>query len=96
MSTLQSQASVGSRALGAGLTLAVSVGLFAYGGLWLDDRFGTKPWLLLVAVALGLLGGMLHLIRVLAPELWPFGKLPSETPPHDRGRPPDGPPQPPA
>jgi len=31
------------RALGAGLTLAVSVGLFAYGGQWLDARFGTKP-----------------------------------------------------
>ncbi|MBL8733769.1 MAG: AtpZ/AtpI family protein, partial [Planctomycetes bacterium] len=37
-----------ARTLGAGLTLAVSVGLFAYGGLWLDERFGTKPWLLLL------------------------------------------------
>ncbi|MCA8977386.1 MAG: AtpZ/AtpI family protein [Planctomycetes bacterium] len=50
--------------------------LFAYGGLWLDTRFGTKPWCLLVSVLLGILGGMLHVIRVLAPELWPFGKLP--------------------
>ena len=63
------------RALGAGVTLAVSVGLFAYGGLWLDARFGTKPWLLLLCVGFGIVGGMLHLIRVLAPELWPFGKL---------------------
>lgn len=60
--------------MGAGLTLAVSVGLFAYGGLWLDARFGTKPWLLLLCVGCGIAGGILHLIRVLAPELWPFGK----------------------
>jgi F0F1-type ATP synthase assembly protein I len=63
-----------SRALGAGLTLAVSVGLFAYFGLWLDARFGTRPWLLLVCVGCGIVGGILHLIRVLAPEQWPFGK----------------------
>jgi len=64
----------GQRAIGAGLTLAVSVGVFAYGGLWLDRQFGTKPWLLLLLVLLGILGGMLHLIREVAPELWPFGK----------------------
>lgn len=61
---------------GAGLTLAVTVGLFAYGGLWLDAQFGTKPWLLLLCVGCGIAGGLLHLIRVLAPEMWPFGKLP--------------------
>ena len=64
------------RVYGAGLTLAVAVGMFAYGGLWLDARFGTKPWLLLLCVVCGIVGGILHLIRVLAPEQWPFGKLP--------------------
>jgi F0F1-type ATP synthase assembly protein I len=49
--------------------------LFAYGGLQLDAHFGTKPWLLLVCVLCGIVGGILHLIAVLAPELWPFGKL---------------------
>lgn len=78
---------VGSpRALGAGLTLAASVGLFAYAGLWLDARFGTKPWLLLLCVVCGIVGGILHLIRVLAPELWPFGRLPRNRDPG--GRPP--------
>lgn len=62
----------GTRALGAGLTLAVSVGLFAYSGLWLDARLGTKPWCLLACVGCGIGGGILHLIRVLAPEMWPF------------------------
>lgn len=78
---LQRNTGVGSRAFGAGLTLAVSVGLFAYGGLWLDTKFGTKPWLLVLCVLCGIAGGMLHLIRVLAPELWPFGKLPRNGPP---------------
>ena len=71
-----SSSSVGQRALGAGLTLAVSVGLFAYGGLWLDARFGTKPWLLLLCVVCGIVGGILHLIRELAPGSWPFGRVP--------------------
>jgi len=68
----------GSRAMSAGLTLAVTVGLFAYAGLWLDKYLGTAPLCLLALVGLGMVGGMLHLIRLLAPELWPFGKLPSD------------------
>jgi F0F1-type ATP synthase assembly protein I len=76
-----------ARSLSAGLTLAVSVGLFAYGGLWLDARFGTKPWLLLLCVGFGIVGGILHLIRVLAPELWPFGKLPRDGGPPPSARP---------
>jgi hypothetical protein len=80
MSNLQKQSKVGSNALGAGLTLAVSVGLFAYGGLWLDAKWGTRPWMLLLCVCLGIVGGILHLIRVLAPEFWPFGRLPKDGP----------------
>jgi len=76
MSNLKKQSKGSSNALGAGLTLAVSVGLFAYGGLWLDAKLGTRPWLLLLCVGLGIVGGILHLIRVLAPELWPFGRQP--------------------
>lgn len=70
--------------LGHGLTLAVVLGLFAYGGLWLDARLGTRPWCLLVCVALGFTGSILHLIRVLAPELWPFAPAPKTKsgPPH--------------
>jgi len=60
------------RATSVGLTMGVSVGLFAYGGLWLDEQFGTKPWLLLLAVAAGILGSVLHLIHVLMPEKWPW------------------------
>mgnify|MGYP001191768989 CR=1 FL=1 len=74
MKPLQTPPSGSAGAIGAGLTLAVSVGVFAYAGLWLDTQFGTRPWLLLLCVGCGIVGGILHLIRVLAPELWPFGR----------------------
>ena len=84
------QSRSGQRAVGAGLTLAVSVGLFAYGGLWLDRQLGTKPWMLLLLSALGIVGGMLHLIREVAPEMWPFGDAAGQQPvpedPDDRDR----------
>ena len=67
------------RSLGVGLTFATSVGLFAYGGLWLDKQFDTKPWLLLLSVVCGITGGTLHLILVLAPEYWPFKKPAKKT-----------------
>jgi hypothetical protein len=52
--------------------MGVSVGLFAYGGLWLDEQFGTKPWLLLLCVIAGIGGSILHMIHVLMPEKWPW------------------------
>lgn len=76
--TTESRAKGGQQAVGAGLTMAVSVGLFAYGGLWLDRQFGTRPWFLLLLSCCGIVGGMLHLIRVVAPDMWPFGKLASD------------------
>lgn len=60
------------RVTGVGLTMGVSVGLFAYGGLWLDQQFGTKPWLLLLCVIAGIVGSILHMIHVLMPEKWPW------------------------
>lgn len=56
-----------SRALGAGLTFAVTVALFAWGGTWLDKTLSTSPWLVLVCTLLGVLGGSIHVIAELAP-----------------------------
>ena len=67
--------------LGVGMTLAVVVALFAYGGLWLDDRLGTTPLFVLLGVLLGIVGGLIHLLRVLAPELLPFGRRPKKPDP---------------
>lgn len=70
-----------SSALGAGLTFAVAMVLFALGGLWVDDRLGTRPLFLLVGVALALVGGTIHLLRVFAPGTLPFGRKPPPDPP---------------
>jgi F0F1-type ATP synthase assembly protein I len=32
-------------------------------GLWLDRKFGTKPWILMGLMLLGMVGGMVRLIR---------------------------------
>jgi len=36
-----------------GLTFIVCIALGFFGGRWLDDLFGTSPWLLLVGILLG-------------------------------------------
>ena len=64
----------GHRAFGAGLTMAVSVTGFAYLGIWLDERWETKPWLTLSLVLFALAGGFLHLLRAVAPEMLPKKK----------------------
>ena len=43
---------------GVGLQFAVTLVLFALGGIWLDKRLGTSPWLL---IGLGLGGAGLAL-----------------------------------
>ena len=43
-------------ALTAAMELAIIPVLFALSGLWLDSRFGTKPLLLMVMVALAIVG----------------------------------------
>lgn len=43
-------------------------------GWWLDLLLGTPPVLLIVGVLLGFVGGFIHLLAVVAPDLLPFGK----------------------
>lgn len=43
-----------------GLEMVVPIGL----GWWLDGVFGTKPWIAVVGVFLGLGAGFLHLIAL--------------------------------
>jgi hypothetical protein len=63
-----------AHALGAGLTFAATVALFALGGLWLDGKLATSPLFVLLGIALGLVGGTIHLLRVVAPSALPFGR----------------------
>jgi len=46
-----------------GLVLAICVGLGAWGGLWLDERWGTSPWMTVVGVVLGSVAGFIELLR---------------------------------
>jgi ATP synthase protein I len=47
--------------VGLELGIAVIVGLL--GGMWLDNRFGTTPWLMLVFLVLGLVAGFRNVLR---------------------------------
>ena len=65
-----------SRHIGGGLTFAVTIGLFAFGGYLLDRALDSRPAFLITGFFLGGVGGFLHLVRVVAPELLPWGKKP--------------------
>jgi F0F1-type ATP synthase assembly protein I len=43
--------------------------MLAFGGIgyWLDGRFGTKPWLLLAGLILGMIGGFVSFFRLVLP-----------------------------
>lgn len=47
--------------VGLELGIAVIVGLL--GGMWLDNRLGTTPWLMLVLLVLGLVAGFRNVLR---------------------------------
>jgi F0F1-type ATP synthase assembly protein I len=46
-----------------GLQIAVTVVLFLFIGKFADDRFGTKPWLMVAGIVIGFAGGMIHFFR---------------------------------
>ncbi len=53
----------GGDMMGAGMQFAGALLVFTLGGNWLDGKFGTKPWLLLTGIALGLVGGFISLLK---------------------------------
>ena len=50
--------------LGLGSQMVLTMVLFVAGGYFLDQRFGTTPWLLLAAALLGMVAVFTHLTRV--------------------------------
>jgi ATP synthase protein I len=48
---------------GAGIELAGATAGLALLGYWIDGKFGTKPWGILVGVFIGLVGGLYNLVR---------------------------------
>lgn len=49
--------------LGLGLEIAVGVGLGYVAGNWLDQKFGWKPWGVLVGTLLGFAAGLYPLVK---------------------------------
>lgn len=54
---------------GLGLQFALSILVFLYLGQWLDRRFGTEPWLLLISVFVGAGGSFYSIYRKLMADL---------------------------
>ena len=48
---------------GVGLELAGAVAGLALLGYWIDGRYGTAPWGMLVGVVIGIVGGLYNLVR---------------------------------
>jgi len=51
--------------LSVGTMLAASLCLGVLGGYWADGKFGTKPWLTLAGLLLGLGVGVYNLVMVI-------------------------------
>jgi len=79
----------GSEFLGAGLTWSVSVALLAFLGHLLDGQIATSPWFLVIGAVLGAVGGFVHFVNLVAPDLLPFRRRRGRS--SDSDSPPDSP-----
>lgn len=48
---------------GVGVEFAAAVAGFTAVGYWIDRRYGSAPWGLIIGAALGLIGGSYNLVR---------------------------------
>jgi len=55
------------RFIGVGWFVGVSILLGVWGGLWLDEKFGTAPILVIVGLILGLVVAFYGVYRMLLP-----------------------------
>ena len=53
------------RLMGLGLQFVIAILLCLYGGMWLDARLHTAPWLMLIGALLGASAGFYSMFRVL-------------------------------
>ena len=53
----------GARLTGLGIEFAAAVGGLTVLGVWIDRRFETAPWGVLIGAGIGLIGGTYNMIR---------------------------------
>jgi F0F1-type ATP synthase assembly protein I len=70
--------------MGLGFQLAAAMAVFGAIGWWLDERWKTTPWLLVVGVLLGAVGGMISIIRTSIRSGRPKADAPSANGPKGR------------
>jgi ATP synthase protein I len=46
-----------------GIQLALAVLVFFFLGRWLDEKFGTAPWLMIAGLFVGVTGGLISFFR---------------------------------
>lgn len=51
------------RLAGKGVELAATVGVACLLGYWIDTKFGTEPWGLVILALVGIVGGLYNLVR---------------------------------
>ncbi len=56
------------RLMGLGLQFVIAILLCLYGGMWLDAKFHTAPWLMLVGALIGAGAGFFSMFHVLMSE----------------------------
>jgi F0F1-type ATP synthase assembly protein I len=56
------------RLMGLGLQFVVAILLCLYGGMWLDTKLKTAPWLMLIGALIGASAGFYSMFRVLMSE----------------------------
>lgn len=55
----------GAEFAGVGLQFGIIIVVFAFGGIWLDRKLGTSPWLVIVGVFGGAALGFWEMYRVM-------------------------------
>jgi F0F1-type ATP synthase assembly protein I len=60
---LPSEKSTGNELASVGIELGLTVVVLAIGGWWVDKKLGTTPWLMLVGCFVGIVGGLVRLVK---------------------------------
>lgn len=71
-------------AVGSELGIATLIGLF--GGSWIDEHLGSRPWFTFFGVALGLAAGVKSLLRLGATQQRPRGSTETTKPDESPGK----------